>query len=199
MQNSPPVFSKDKQAFFAALKELDGAAIRLLSVRLSGLIKSLPNIYLLQKEDIEELKNDAILVALKKMEDGEFVFQDYDPVTYCMAVARKLLANLLRKRKLNTVPIENNDAIADFNPEKYLLQKETELEIGKLLKGLGENCEQVIRLKYYENLRDQDVVNQKTTIYNTVDSLKNKRSQCLKKLAALVKEKGYSFLDLFKK
>ncbi|MEZ4954024.1 MAG: hypothetical protein R2825_10660 [Saprospiraceae bacterium] len=199
MQNSPPVFSKDKQAFFAALKELDGAAIRHLSEKLSVLIKSIPNIYLLQKEDIEELKNDAILVTLKKMEEGTFVFQDYDPVTYCMAVSRKLLANLLRKRKLDTVPIDNNDVVADFNPEKYLLQKETELEIGKLLKGLGENCEQVIRLKYYDNLRDQEVVNQKTTIYNTVDSLKNKRSQCLKKLAALVKEKGYSFSDLFKK
>ncbi|MEZ4932588.1 MAG: hypothetical protein R2788_10770 [Saprospiraceae bacterium] len=123
MQNSPPVFSKDKQAFFAALKELDGAAIRHLSEKLSVLIKSIPNIYLFQKEDIEELKNDAILVTLKKMEEGTFVFQDYDPVTYCMAVSRKLLANLLRKRKLDTVPIDNNDVVADLTRKNIYCRK----------------------------------------------------------------------------
>ena len=195
-KKSTPIVSNNYQ-LFESLKSLDRQAIRHMSNRLLVAIKALPGIYHFQKEDIEELRNDALLITLKKITSEEFVFQDYDPLSYAMGVARKLFANMIRKRKLNTIPLQEFDKASDINPEKYYLQKEAETVLGKLLKTVGENCEKIIRLKYYDNMKDQEVIDKKMSIYSTVNSLKNKRSQCLKKLSELVKEKGFSFSALF--
>src|SRR5690606_16084221 len=76
--------NKDKHSFYQALKALDPAAIRYLADALNVSIKRLPNIYFLSREDIEELRNDAILITLKKLQDGSFQFQEYDPLAYAM-------------------------------------------------------------------------------------------------------------------
>lgn len=187
---------QDKQKHFEGLKAADPNAIRLLSRRLDQYIPTLQGIYLLQKQDIEELRNDVILLTLQKLQDGAFQFRDLELVSYALAVARKLLANRLRKRSLDTVPLENYDGVDDLNPERYYLMKEFESKIGSLLSSLGENCEKTIRLKYYDNLKDQEVIDRKLTNYNSVDSLKNKRSQCLKKLATLAMTQYSAFSKL---
>lgn len=198
MVSSAADFVKDKLKFFKALERQDPVAIRYLSDRLSYSIKSLPGVYHFLKEDIEELKNDALLILLKKITNGEFVYQEYDPLSYALAVSRRLFANLVRKKRLNTVPVEDYDQAADFSPDEYLHQKEMELKLGTLLSQVGENCEKILRLKYYDNLKDQKIVDRNLAPYTSVDSLKNKRSQCLKKLSQIVKSNGVSLTDFFK-
>ena len=187
--------TKDRD-FFESLKNHESWAIQHLADRLTNFMPTIPSIYLLSKEDIEELRNDTLLITLKNLTRGTFQFQNLDPVTYALAVTRKLLANRLRKRGLKTEALEKQDVDSGFDPESYLLQKECELAIGKLLKELGPNCEQIIRLKYYHNLRDKEVVQKKLSAYATINALKSKRSQCLRKLADLVKEKGFSLTEL---
>lgn len=61
---------------------------------------------------------------------------------------------------------------------------ETEL-LEKLLSQLETNCQNLIRLKYLEERRDKEVIEEKRTQYTTVDALKNHRSKCLKKLVEI--------------
>ena len=58
---------------------------------------------------------------------------------------------------------------------------ETEL-LENLLSKLDTNCQKLIRLKYLEERRDKQVIEEKMTQYTTVDALKTHRSKCLKKL-----------------
>jgi RNA polymerase sigma factor (sigma-70 family) len=191
----------DKQTFHKALALLEAPAIRELSRQLEHAIKnSLYNSYLLPPEDIEELRNDAIVITLQKMADGSFLFQGNAPATYAASVARNLLANRLRKQKQGTTTLKQEDQqpAADLDPEQYFVQKETENALGELLNLLSENCQKVIRLKYYDNLPDREVIERQLTSYTTVDSLKNKRCQCLKKLETIAKNQGLSLDDFIK-
>lgn len=200
MTRNPDTFS-DKKTFFEALRTLAPKAIRHLSEKLLPLIHSVGGVYLLSREDIEELNNDAILITLQKLQDGSFQFQDYDPVSYALGVTRMLVANRLRKKNLNTVPMDGVKQEMDgveVDPEQYYLHKESEKTIGQLLDLLGNNCKQIIRLKYYDNFKDQEVIDRQLSPYSTVDSLKNKRSQCLRKLSELVKHKGLTLRHFLK-
>jgi hypothetical protein len=53
---------------------------------------------------------------------------------------------------------------------------------------LSDNCRQLIRLKYIDEWPDKTVIEQKMTQYTTVDALKNKRAQCMKKLTEMLHE-----------
>jgi RNA polymerase sigma factor (sigma-70 family) len=178
----------EKSLFYQALLRQDAAAIRQLSQRIKPVLNQLTGAYHLSREDIEEWLNDAIVVTLQKIANGEYEFKNYDPATYAVAVARLLLANRLRKKKLPAEPLDGQEKLPGFDPEAWLLQKEQEQILANLLEQTGEDCTQLIRLRYYDNLHDEEVISQKLTRYTTVDSLKNKRSQCLKKLAALARK-----------
>ena len=178
------------------LAQLDEAAIRRLGNQLFPIIKSLPGVHLFSAEDIEELRNDALLITLQKITTGQFKFQEHSPLGYAAGVARKLMANKGRKKKLATIPIEKDNIPTDLDPEQYYLAKEYQQTIGRLLDRLGGRCAQLIRLKYYDNLRDQEILDRKLTAYTSLDSLKSKRSQCLKKLLRLINETGMEKTDL---
>jgi hypothetical protein len=60
--------------------------------------------------------------------------------------------------------------------------------VRQLLGNLGQPCEQVVRLHHIEGYSDEEVVNQKMTKYSTTDSLKMKRSDCMKKLIQLAQQ-----------
>lgn len=183
---------KDSQQFYEALKKLSAEAILHLSNRLEKSVKSLNGVYLLTKEDIEEVRNDAILITLKKITEGLYQYQSYSPLSYTMVVFKNLLNNRLRKKRQATIELTNVENV-DFSPEEYYIRKEKETELGAMLTSLGDNCEKVIRLKYYDQYKDEEIINNKLSAYSTVDSLKSKRSQCLKKLAELARQTGVSF------
>lgn len=191
-RTNPATDFKDSLQFYEALKQLRSEAILHLSNRLEKSVKSLNGVYLLTNEDIEEVRNDAILITLKKITEGLYQYQNYSPLSYTMAVFKNLLNNRLRKKKQATTELTNVEYV-DFSPEEYYIRKEKEVELGEILKSLGDNCEQIIRLKYYDQFKDGEIISNKLSAYSTVDSLKSKRSQCLKKLAKLVRQTGVSF------
>jgi hypothetical protein len=61
------------------------------------------------------------------------------------------------------------------------------------LSGAGAPCEQVIRLKYIDGYSDEEAIREGLTGYSTVESLRQKRSDCMKKLkdkVAALKDKN---------
>ena len=58
--------------------------------------------------------------------------------------------------------------------------------LGQLLNQLDDSCRQIILLRYFDEISDEEAVRQKLTAHTTTDSLKSKRSKCLKALAKLM-------------
>jgi hypothetical protein len=53
---------------------------------------------------------------------------------------------------------------------------------------MGEPCTSVIRLHHIDGYPDEEVVRQGWTRYTTTDSLKIKRSDCMKKLIQIARQ-----------
>jgi RNA polymerase sigma factor (sigma-70 family) len=180
----------EKAVFYQSLKDLEPAAIRHLAQRIAAFLPSLSASAVLTTEDREELVSDAVFITLQKIGNGQFILQEADPATYAIAVAKNLLGNHLQKKRIETAPLENLTGLpaSEFDPEKYLQLKEREALMDSMLDKLEELCRQLILLRYYEEISDEEAIAQKRTPYSNTDSLKVQRSKCLKKLAELVRK-----------
>lgn len=179
-----------KRAAFEKLGRAEVPAIRALSDKITTDIRREAKQAGLVPQDAEELVSDALFITVKSIRNGMFQFQDYHPAAYAKGVARKLIANRLRTRKPRSEGLEDIAAPSDLDPETYLKNKERQAIVRHLLARLGERCRQLLELKYFEQLKDQDIIDQGLSSYSSTGSLKSKRSQCLKKLAELARDAG---------
>lgn len=182
--------SDEKKMFFQNLRNLDPGAIRHLAQRIGTFLSSLSASGILTTEDKEELINDATFITLQKIGNGQFELRDADPATYAIAVAKNLVGNFIQKKRIETAPIEtlSNISSDELDPEKYFQAKEREIMVGALLDKLDAPCKQLILLRYYEEISDEEAIAQKRTLYSNTDSLKAQRSKCLKKLGQIARK-----------
>jgi len=185
----------DKRAFYDALGRAEPTAIRVLAGKISGDVKKVARQAGLSVEDAEELVNDAVVITISNIRNQTFLFTDFSPAAYAHGVVRKLIANRIRTQKPKHEELEDVHLLSEFNPDTYLSNKELEAMIGLLLGKLEPNCRQLLQLKYFENLRDKEIIEQGLTSYTATTSLKSRRSQCLNKLIELARETG--LLDHF--
>lgn len=180
----------DNKAFFEALGRAEPPAIRLLSQKVKYDLKEATSQVKITPEDAEELLNDAIVVTITNIRNGKFQFADVSPAAYAKGVLRKLIANHLRTGKPRKEELDDSISQSDFDPLAYLESKERQAIVGELLKRMGENCRNLLILKFFNHLKDEEIIAQGLAPYTSVGSLKSKRSQCLKKLAELAREAG---------
>lgn len=173
----------DNGLLFAGLAHEETAAVQCLSARVSGFIQGIGKEYRLSDDDIEELICDCVTICLQKIKSKQYVFIGYDPATFVIEIAKNRVRNFRRNAlRHETVGLENAQELAE-EPEFGSLAETERLE--NLLQQLDPSCQNLIRLKYLDERRDKEVVEQKLTQYTTVDALKNHRSKCLKKLVEL--------------
>lgn len=183
----------EKRALYDALGRADKASILFLVKKTSTDINRMARKAGLFPEDIEELINDVVVIIISGIRKGKFQFMDFHPAAYALGVARKLIANRIRKKRPGMEELDQNMTVfSDLNPEVYLRDKERQALVGALLNRIGEVCRTLLQLKYFEHLRDSEIIEKGLTSFNTVGSLKSKRSQCLKKLAELAKNEGFA-------
>ena len=180
--------ANNKRILFDNLKKQEADAIRHLGQRVGAFLPTLSGYARLPLEDREELVSDAVIVTVGNIGKGKFTFEDTDPVTYAIAVAKNLLFNRLRKKKLDTVSIENVTHLPGFDPEANDQKKEQQLIIGAMLDKLEDPCRQLIRWRYYDNLKDEEIMERKLSHFTTLNSLKSQRCKCLKKLSDMARE-----------
>ena len=171
----------DAAALFDGLQQEASDAILCLYTKVSGPIDQMARQFKLSKEDTEELIGDCMALMMLKIRTGQYVFQGFDPATYVVEIAKNKVRHF-KKSNLVELP-ETGDWPEEINyTDQHVVEK-----LEKLLLQISENCRNLIRLKYLEEMRDKDVIEQKITQYTTVDALKNHRAKCLKKLIDISK------------
>lgn len=173
------------ELLFEGLRKLDNAAILCLQVRASASVKKIVAGYGLADEKAEEILNSATLVFLHKIGSGAYQFQGHSPLNYFLEIAKRQALMATRSLKKATAPLENLPETADPDHVGLLRRNEAAETVKHLLDQLGQPCADVIRLHHIEGFSDEEVVTQRLTKYSTIDSLKMKRSDCMKKLIQL--------------
>jgi RNA polymerase sigma factor (sigma-70 family) len=176
----------DGKSLFEGLAQEAPDAIRCLSSKIAGPIYKIGKQFQLSDEDIEEMMCDCITLFVEKIRAGKYEFQGNEPASYAIEIARYKVRSFHRN-KIKDATSELTEVHEQIGEEEVHFSsfEQTEL-LESLLQKVGDNCENLIRLRYLEGLKDKDVVAKKMTQYNSIDALKNKRAQCMKKLRALV-------------
>ncbi|MCB0521270.1 MAG: hypothetical protein H6577_03930 [Lewinellaceae bacterium] len=182
-------FQNNPHVLYEKLRSLDASAISFLHQKTKKHINFKRHLAKATLEDAEELANDTILMALQKITNGTYVYQGYSPLTFTLVIADNLLRNFCRKKRIYSTDLEGIELPEMPEVEVYLTRKELEEKIEKMLDKISPIGRQVIRLKYFENLKDEEVVERKLTPYTTVDSLKTKRCAYLRILKRWVFKK----------
>ena len=179
---------KDNEALFVGLRKLDQRAIVHLQEQAMPMVRKIARGYGLPSEKAEEILNDSTVIFLQKIESGAYQFEGYHPMTYCIEIAKRLALMATRTRKYATEDLEKIREIPDNEMEALQERREKAEMVHQLLTRLGDPCETVIRLYHIDGYSDEEVIEQKRTVYTTIDSLKMKRSICMKKLSQLAQE-----------
>lgn len=177
-------FSSHEQLFWG-IQQLDNQAILCVQSKALNSARKYAKQYRLPASEVEDILNQSTLIFLRKIREGSYVFQNNAPSTYLVEVVRRVVLTAARKVSHNTESIENQHHLEDPDHDNHQKRLEAAEMVSGLLQQLGDPCEQVIRIHHIDGYTDEEAVQQKLTRYNTVDSLKMKRSDCMKKLIQL--------------
>lgn len=179
---------ENNEQLFQALKSLNNSAIRCVQNKAMASAKQLVEKYGLPTEDVDELLNQSSLIFLRKIEDGSYQFQGHAPSSYLVEIMKRVALSMTRKRQTSYESIEDHHNVQDPYIEASNRQRESAELVRQFLGQMGEPCESVIRLHHIEGYPDEEVVRQGWTRYTTTDSLKIKRSDCMKKLIQIAQQ-----------
>ncbi|PSJ73803.1 hypothetical protein C7N43_27205 [Sphingobacteriales bacterium UPWRP_1] len=177
---------ENAEQLFQGLKEEDSEAISYLHRKVWGKISQMGKSQMLSNENIEELINDSIVFLLLKIRKGEYLNNGNHPAIYVIKVATyKLMEYKRLQRKHQSVELETNLKDTEDETQKISEVRDRIEELQLLLTQLGQNCANLLRLTHIEGYKDEEIIQQSLTQYSTIATLKNKRSQCMKRLIEL--------------
>ena len=178
----------DHEVLFQGLLQLEQAAVVYLQLQSRPFVRKIIRGFGLSDDLVEEVLNKSTLIFLKKIEQGKYQFQGNAPSTYLIEVAKRVALMETRNTGQMAESLDQHKDIADPESEVLLQRSESAELVAQFLDQLGEPCKTVIRLYHIEGYSDEEVINQKLTRYTTVDSLKMKRSDCMKKLIQIARQ-----------
>lgn len=178
----------DNERLFQGLKKLDNAAILCVQTRVMPSARKFAQQYGLPPDSADEVLNQSTLIFLRKIEDGSYQFQGHAPSTYLVEIMRRVALMMTRTKQKPHEALENHQDLHDPDVEAAQRQRESADLVRQFLAQMGEPCQSVIRLHHIDGYSDEEVVRQGWTRYSTTDSLKIKRSDCMKKLIQIAQQ-----------
>lgn len=175
------------EVLIEGLAREESEAIRHLAERTAPFIASISKQFRLSAEEAQELQCDCILIFIQKIRNGAYSIRESDPISYAASIIRNLARNYRRRSdKHYHEPLDQATEVADLDPG-YGRKEEVE-RLETLLDRIDAECRNLIRLKHLEGWRDQEILEKRMTRYQSIPALKNRRSQCMKALAALAQK-----------
>lgn len=188
---------QDDEKLLAGLEREETHAIQCLLLMAESIVWKTMKQLGLQKELLNEILHDGVLILLKRIKSQEFDAKRSSPKTYLISVCKNLSLNASRLKQ-HTVTDHLDEQLHDLTKID-----ETDLGVGdrlKLLKNmleeLGAPCRELIELKYLCELTDDEQIDKSLTKFKNANSLRVRRSQCMKKLIALSNKYKLSYAQL---
>ena len=141
-------------------------------------------------EEADDIFQDAVLVFYRQVKLNRY--KDENEIgAFIYAVSRNLWINKAKRDKRSS---SLNDSTSEFSDHKDILQEiiteERTSTIQQLIKALGENCEQILSLSYYQKIPLKEIA-QKLG-YANEGAVKTRNYKCKQRLMKLMQEKKLS-------
>lgn len=142
----------------------------------------------LDRDELADIFQDAAIILVQNVRSGKLEVLTSSVKTYLFGIGKKLLL------KRHSVPVrtvflpEINDAIAnsfEFSAHQAIETDETSQQLRTALGQLGDICQRILTLTFYDNLRSAAIA--KTMGYSDETVVRVQRLRCMRKLRELVK------------
>ena len=140
------------------------------------------------EQDTEDFFQEAIIIFIDAVKNNKFR-GDSKIKTYLHAVIRNLWLNELKRRKR---AINRETRYYDNNP-KYdegvqlsIQESEVKKEVANLLNKLGQNCQKILRLFYYQEKSMVEIYAEMG--YENEQIARNMKYKCMKKMDTMLGE-----------
>lgn len=144
--------------------------------------------FILQNKGIEQDVDDVFhdgLIAFYNLVKQHKIREDTNVEAYLYSICRNMWAKKLMKtpksfnldERFKTIPTE------EIHIDTILGEEQKEL-IEIILKELGKECQKILKLFYYEQLKMKEIV--KYLHYANDQVLRNKKTKCMKQLRKIV-------------
>lgn len=143
--------------------------------------------YCAEEELIQDIYQDCIIVLYENILTGKLTKLQSSLKTYLFAIGKHKLIGQLRhmeKAPSISVPIEDINLLEEFAPFELNIEDEQTAQLQKGYKKLGQKCQEVLRLFYYEGKKLEEI--QHSLHYDSKDTVKSQKSRCLKRLKEIV-------------
>lgn len=168
------------------LRRMETGAVECIMEKTAPTVRYLVRRARLPESLTRDVLHDAVVILIKKIRDNVYDPAESAPATYLIAIARNLIANQLRHiRNTPTLILDDAPEIPDDHIHTYFEGRERRDLLDSLLDALGNPCARLIRLKYLDGYRDEEILTQNLTHYTTPLALRSKRSKCFQKLVEL--------------
>ncbi len=142
-------------------------------------------------DEADDIFQEVLLAFYTQLRNGKLTLQ-CSIKTYLYSVARNMWLNELRKRSNKPTMVETDEFIVlEENHLAAMMLTERNQEMAKLIRSLGEQCQEILTYFYFDRFRMKKVA--ALMGFANEQVAKNKKSKCLKKLKALVQEKRHRF------
>jgi len=142
-------------------------------------------------DEADDIFQEVLWAFYTQLRSGKLTLQ-CTIKTYLYSVARNMWLNELRKRSNKPDMVETDEFIVlEENHLATMMLTERNQEMAKLIRSLGEQCQEILTYFYFDRFRMKKVA--ALMGFANEQVAKNKKSKCLKKLKALVQEKRHRF------
>lgn len=139
--------------------------------------------------DVDDVFHDG-LIAFYNLVKQDKIKPDTNVEAYLYTICRNMWSKKLKKTP-QKVELDNVFDLVDVENIQIttVVEGEQKTLIGQILKSLGEECEKILLLFYFEQLKTKEIVQHMH--YANDQVLRNKKSKCMKQLRQIVLESAF--------
>jgi RNA polymerase sigma factor (sigma-70 family) len=137
-------------------------------------------------EDAEDIFQELVLLFIEILKKDKFRGES-SISTFLYALTRNIWLNELNKRgksKRRDEIFEKGKDESDLDVSHLIADRETKIQLMRVVDKLGETCKKILLAFYFENLAIKEIL--KTLNYENEQVVRNKKYKCLKQLEQMM-------------
>ena len=138
------------------------------------------------EEDAEDIFQELVLLFIEILKKDKFRGES-SVSTFLYALTRNIWLNELNRRgksKRRDEIFEKGKDVSDVDVSHLIADRETKMQLMKVVDKLGETCKKILLAFYYENLAIKEIL--QTLNYENEQVVRNKKYKCLKQLEQMM-------------
>ena len=174
---------KPEQHIVDGIKTGDSQVLKLVYIDYFGMVKNFVVKNSGSISDAEDIFQDALVALFRKFNDTDFHLH-VQFKTYLYSVCRNLWLTELQRRGVRTRRVKDYEVYVEtgllFATNWKEKQEETIIRIEKAMKYLGEKCQQILLMFYYQKRTMTEIA--QVLDYTNADTVKTQKYKCIRQL-----------------